>query len=95
MATPDVQLLDSTKVITAATEAICKKGGLADQLRTSKIVMLAVGLGDQQSDQDFDVLSAIATGKGVAGKSCGTITDPVPGGRRRARSCPSMCRWSS
>ncbi len=78
------------QAITAATEAICKKGGLADQLRTSKIVMLAVGLGDQQSDQDFDVLSAIATGKGVAGKSCGSITDPVPGGFYRVSNIDDM-----
>ncbi|MDH6196283.1 Mg-chelatase subunit ChlD [Mycobacterium frederiksbergense] len=63
------------ETVRRATESICRAGGLADQLRSANIVMLAIGLGDE----NFDVLSAIATGKGVGGKACGNITDPTPG----------------
>jgi hypothetical protein len=67
------------QTVKAATESICRPGGMADQLRSRNIVMLAVGLSGDTVPSDFDTLSAIATGKGVAGKSCGSITDPVPG----------------
>ena len=63
-----------------AIESICKPGGVADQVRSSQIVMLGIGLakGDTKPT-DFDVMSAISTGKGLNGMSCGKITDPVPG----------------
>lgn len=62
-----------------AVDSICRSGGLADQIRSNRIVMLAIGLGADAAPADFDVMSAIATGHGLAGKSCGDITDPVPG----------------
>jgi hypothetical protein len=62
-----------------ATEQICRNGGLADQLRSRGIVMLGVGLSAEGRPSDFDVMSAISTGHGVGGMSCGSITEPVPG----------------
>ncbi|WP_458318517.1 VWA domain-containing protein [Mycolicibacterium brisbanense] len=60
-------------------DSICRSGGLADQIRSAEIVTLAVGLGAKETPADFDVMSAIATGKGLNGMKCGNITDPVPG----------------
>jgi hypothetical protein len=65
--------------VKAATESICRPGGMADQLRSRNIVMLAVGLAGDSAPSDFDTLAAIATGNGVAGMSCGSITSPKPG----------------
>lgn len=58
-----------------ATDSICRDGGLADQLRSAHIVMLGVGLGSE----NFDIMSAIVTGTGLGGKSCGSIKNPKPG----------------
>jgi hypothetical protein len=65
--------------VKAATESICRPGGMADQLRSRNIVMLAVGLSGDGAPSDFETLSAIARGKGIAGMSCGKITSPTPG----------------
>ncbi|MBS9533710.1 VWA domain-containing protein [Mycobacterium sp. M1] len=62
-----------------AVQSICRPGGLADQLRSSGIIMLGIGLGANQTPGDFDVMSAISTGKGLGGKTCGDIVNPVPG----------------
>ncbi|KZS51733.1 hypothetical protein A4G26_19945 [Mycobacterium kansasii] len=62
-----------------AVQSICRPSGLADQLRSSNIIMLGIGLGANQTPGDFDVMSAISTGKGLQGMTCGAITDPVPG----------------
>jgi hypothetical protein len=62
-----------------AIQSICRPGGLADQVRSSNIIMLGIGLGANQTPGDFDVMSAIATGKGLQGMKCGDITNPVPG----------------
>ncbi len=62
-----------------AVDSICRPGGLADQVRSSNIIMLGIGLGANQTPHDFDVMSAISTGKGVQGMTCGAITNPVPG----------------
>ena len=68
-----------SETVRKATESICRPGGVADQIRSRGIVMLAVGLSGNAEPSDFDTMSAIATAKGVGGKSCGSITDPVPG----------------
>ncbi|MDT5114988.1 MAG: hypothetical protein QOE30_727 [Mycobacterium sp.] len=62
-----------------AIDSICRPGGLADQVRSSSIIMLGIGLGANQTPADFDVMSAISTGKGLGGMPCGQITDPIPG----------------
>ncbi len=62
-----------------AVDSICRDGGLADQLRSSGIIMLGIGLGANKTPSDFDVMSAISTAHGLNGKACGKITDPVPG----------------
>ncbi len=67
---------DTTK---RAVESICRPGGLADQLRSSGIIMLGIGLGANNTPTDFDVMSAISTAHGLNGMACGKITEPVPG----------------
>jgi hypothetical protein len=62
-----------------AVDSICRDGGLADQLRSSGIIMLGIGLGANKTPGDFDVMSAISTAHGLNGLACGKITDPVPG----------------
>ena len=62
-----------------AVDSICRPGGLADQLRSSGIIMLGIGLGGNKTPSDFDVMSAISTAHGLNGLACGKITDPVPG----------------
>ncbi|AHC24151.2 MULTISPECIES: hypothetical protein [Mycobacteriaceae] len=62
-----------------AIDSICRPGGVADQVRSGSIIMLGVGLGAAQSPADFDVMSAISTGNGLNGMSCGQITEPIPG----------------
>jgi hypothetical protein len=62
-----------------AVDSICHPGGLADQLRSSGIIMLGIGLGGNKTPSDFDVMSAISTAQGLNGLACGKITDPVPG----------------
>lgn len=62
-----------------AIDSICRPGGMADQVRSSSIIMLGIGLGANQTPADFDVMSAISTGKGLGGMACGQITDPIPG----------------
>jgi hypothetical protein len=67
------------QTVRKATESICRPGGVADQLRSSNIVMLAIGLSVDGAPSDFDTLSAVSTGTGVAGMSCGGIKQPTPG----------------
>lgn len=71
--------IDAT--IKAAQESICRDGGLADQLRSSDIVTLAIGLAPKpEQNSDFDLLKAIATGEpNGAVTSCGAIRSPTPG----------------
>jgi hypothetical protein len=71
------QGIDATRK--KAIDSICRPGGLADQVRSSSIIMLGIGLGANQTPADFDVMSAISTGKGLGGMPCGQITDPIPG----------------
>ncbi len=67
------------EMVRRASKSICRSGGVADQLRSAHIVMLGVGLGDKSAGQDFDVMSAITTGRGLNGTACGSVTDPKPG----------------
>lgn len=76
------------ETVRRATHLICRSGGLADQLRSAHIVMLGVGLGDNASD--FDVMSAITTGAGPNGTTCGDITDPKPGAFYRVSDIDQM-----
>lgn len=68
------------KVASAATQSICRPGGVADQLRSSGVVVFAIGLaaGDA-SPKDFDVMRSIATGEPSGPTACGKVTSPSPG----------------
>lgn len=78
---PDISLKTddgAKKVEEKAREDICRPGGLADQLRSSRVAMFGVGLGSKDG-KEFDLMRSIATGKDSSGKTCGDLTDPVPG----------------
>ncbi|WP_247596008.1 MULTISPECIES: hypothetical protein [unclassified Rhodococcus (in: high G+C Gram-positive bacteria)] len=71
---------DVTRVVGAATESICRPGGVADQLRSSGVVLFGIGLAaGTASPADFDVMRSIATGERTGSASCGNITTPSPG----------------
>lgn len=65
----------------AAQESICRDQGLADQLRSSGIVMFGIGLAPTpEQSADFDLFKSIVTGEATgAAASCGALTDPIPG----------------
>ncbi|MFP5347635.1 MAG: vWA domain-containing protein [Actinomycetes bacterium] len=78
-------------VTEAATQALCEKGGLADQLRKSGILVFGVGLApDAASDADFDLMQSLTTGTDQAGGSCGAVTSPPPGVFSLARDLDDM-----
>jgi hypothetical protein len=69
-----------------AVKALCRGGGLADQLRSSGVVTFAVGLAappkqspPKEAPQDFGLLRSIATGEPDKGVACGDIVHPTPG----------------
>ncbi|ETZ98611.1 von Willebrand factor type A domain protein [Mycobacterium kansasii 824] len=66
------------ETIRLATESICRPGGLADQLRSRGIVMLGVGLGDAARASQFDVMSAISTGRASTECPAATSLNPLP-----------------
>jgi hypothetical protein len=71
---------DVTRVVGAATESICRPGGVADQLRSSGIVVFGIGLAAGTAQPaDFDVMRSIATGEPTGGTACGNIASPSPG----------------
>jgi hypothetical protein len=71
---------DRTAMIASAQQSICRSGGLADQLRSSGIVTIAIGLSANEGQQpNFDLLKSIATGEPTSTGPCGDIREPVPG----------------
>ncbi|PZU02214.1 MAG: hypothetical protein DI630_09325 [Gordonia sp. (in: high G+C Gram-positive bacteria)] len=67
------------QAVAAATESICRSGGLADQLRSSGIVTFGIGLAPEgASAADFDLMKSIATGV-PSPNACGDLTAPIPG----------------
>ncbi|WP_427004479.1 vWA domain-containing protein [Pseudarthrobacter sp. H2] len=65
----------------AAMTDICRPGGVADQLRSSKVAMFGIGLQSSTADSsDFSFIESVATGRsGSVAAACGKLTDPVPG----------------
>lgn len=59
----------------AAAQSLCRKGGLADQIRKQGIIVFGVGLERENGTTDFDLMRRVTTG----GQGCGGITKPVPG----------------
>ncbi|CAM3120684.1 von Willebrand factor type A domain-containing protein [Williamsia muralis] len=67
------------QAVAAATESICRSGGLADQLRSSGIVTFGIGLAPEGSSAaDFNLMKSIATGV-PSPNTCGDLTAPIPG----------------
>lgn len=67
---------EADAAVAAGLQDVCRPGGVADQLRSQKIVNIAVGLGVGAASPDFTKLRAIATG---AEGSCGAVVRPAPG----------------
>jgi hypothetical protein len=65
----------------AAKTDICRPGGVADQLRSSKVALFGIGLqGSTADSSDFSFIESVATGKsGSVAAACGKLTHPVPG----------------
>ncbi|OYN92349.1 vWA domain-containing protein [Parenemella sanctibonifatiensis] len=62
-----------------AAESMCRPGGLADQIRLSPAVILAVGLTSAEAGADnFALMQGVATGQGPNGP-CGEVQEPSPG----------------
>ncbi|GED99464.1 vWA domain-containing protein [Gordonia crocea] len=76
----------------AAEQSICRPGGIADQLRSAGVITVAIGLDAQSRASDFDLLQAIATGKSDGGRTCGSITQPVPGAFYRVTDIDELVR---
>ncbi|MYM20133.1 VWA domain-containing protein [Brevibacterium sp. 5221] len=75
----DLGTEDGVKKAEAAAEKdLCRPGGVADQLRSSRVAMFGVGLGGKDGKK-FDLMRSIATGKTSGGKACGKLVSPVPG----------------
>lgn len=67
------------RAVAAATQSICRSGGLADQLRSSGIITFAIGLAPEGSPpSEFDLMRSIATGV-PSPTACGGVTEPSPG----------------
>ena len=80
---------DKAAATAAAAESLCRPGGLADQIRTSGIVTLGVGLSVDRPDTTFDLMRGIATGA-RGGQSCGEQLTPTPGEFTKADSIDAM-----
>jgi hypothetical protein len=65
----------------AAMTDICRPGGVADQLRSSKVALFGIGLQGSTADSgDFSFIESVSTGKSANDSAaCGKLTDPVPG----------------
>lgn len=71
---------DVAKVAAAAKQSICRAGGVADQLRSSGVITIGIGLDTAGSDSStFDLMKSIATGAATSAGGCGDITSPPPG----------------
>ena len=70
----------------AATESLCRKGGLADQLRKRGIVLFGIGLAPDGKAGDFDLMRQVTTGA----DGCGAITKPVPGDFTTAKNIDDL-----
>ncbi|MFT4126564.1 MAG: VWA domain-containing protein [Gordonia sp. (in: high G+C Gram-positive bacteria)] len=71
---------DVDRMRQAAQTSICRTAGLADQIRSSGIVTMAIGLKPPNGQAgDFDLLRSIATGDETAAGSCGNVHEPAPG----------------
>ncbi len=83
---------DQAAMKKAAEQSICRPGGTADQLRSSGVITVAIGLDAQSRAGDFNLLQAIATGRAPGGRTCGTITEPVPGAFYRVADIDALVR---
>jgi hypothetical protein len=79
---PGVQLTTAAgaaAVTQRAKQDLCRDGGVADQLRASKIWLFGVGLdGNTSQASDFDLIQSIVTGRSSS-STCGKLIDPAPG----------------
>jgi hypothetical protein len=77
---------DRAAATKAAAASMCRKGGLADQLRKQGIVLFGIGLAPDGAKGQFDLMSSVATGE----NDCGAITDPVPGSFTMAKDIDDL-----
>ncbi|MEI2775767.1 MAG: VWA domain-containing protein [Tetrasphaera sp.] len=67
----DSKSTDNAAATAAASKDLCRKGGVADQVRSSDVATFAVGLAAGTATRaDFDLMEAIALGK----NGCGAVS---------------------
>jgi hypothetical protein len=66
---------DRAAATRAAAASLCRKGGLADQIRKQGVIVFGIGLAPDGDKGQFDLMRSVVTGK----DDCGAISDPVPG----------------
>lgn len=66
---------DRAAATKAAAASLCRKGGLADQLRKRGNMIFGIGLAPDGQSGRFDLMRKVTTGNG----GCGAITKPIPG----------------
>lgn len=75
---PGVNITTAQGVARATTLgelALCRPGGIMDQIRAGNIETFAVGLG--VANHNFSLMQSMATGRGSIGSTCGTISPGV------------------
>jgi hypothetical protein len=92
---PNVEITSeqaAEQVKQAAMGDICRKGGVADQLRSSNVALFGIGLQGLTTDpSDFSFLQSVVAGKSDDGqKNCGGLLNPVPGEFHLATDIDSM-----
>ena len=86
---PGVTIKDvasAAAAVQAGKRALCRSGGVTDQLRSGGTLTFAVGLGSDPST--FQLMSAAATGRGTP--ACGKATSDVVGDFRLASDVEGM-----
>ncbi|KAB1660075.1 VWA domain-containing protein [Pseudoclavibacter chungangensis] len=74
---PGIQLTTdqaAAQVRDKAQQDICREGGLADQLTSSKVKLFGIGLTTNAADpSQFNLFQSIVEGKGPDGSTCGSL----------------------
>jgi hypothetical protein len=88
---PDIQLTDEAGAAAAelaGRTTLCRAGGVADQLRASHVLTLAIGLGTAKGD--FGFMRSIATGNDPTAGPCGRATEATVGDFRLASNVDDL-----
>ena len=87
---------DRKKMVEAAKTSLCRPGGLVDQVRSSDIITVAIGLaGKDVKAADFDLLKSIATGEQTSTGTCGDCAARCPATSTSPTTSTNCCSPST